>query len=125
MHEQEAAASRPPRFYVPAPLPVAAGELVELDAEESRHAAKALRLEEGDVVELCDGIGSLLLGRIASVGKKVVSIEAASAPQQVRTNCLQKCSQTDIMEVKTSGWESGSERLALTCRLRGLGRDGR
>ena len=71
---------------MPAPLPVAAGELVELDAEESRHAAKALRLAEGDVVELCDGIGSLLLGRIASLGKKVVSIEAASAPQQVRTN---------------------------------------
>jgi 16S rRNA U1498 N3-methylase RsmE len=82
-HVQEAAASRPPRFYVPAPLPAAAGELVELDAEESRHAAKALRLLEGDAVELCDGAGSLLLGRIASVGKKAVSVEAASAPQQV------------------------------------------
>lgn len=83
LHPQEAAASRPPRFYVPAPLPAAAGELVELDTEESRHAAKALRLVEGDAVELCDGAGSLLLGRITSIGKKAVSIEAASALQQV------------------------------------------
>jgi hypothetical protein len=82
-HEQEAAATRPPRFYVPVPLPAAAGELVELDAEESRHAAKALRLAEGDAVELCDGAGSLLLGCIASVGKKAVTVEAASAPRQV------------------------------------------
>jgi hypothetical protein len=85
-HEQEAAASRPPRFYVPAPLPAVAGELIDLDAEESKHASKALRLAEGDAVELCDGVGGLLLGRIASIGKKGVGVEAAKAAQQVSSH---------------------------------------
>lgn len=82
--KQVEAASRPPRFYIPMPLPAAAGEAIELDAEESRHAAKALRLGEGDAVELCDGGGGLLLGRIASLGKKAVTIEAAELPRQVQ-----------------------------------------
>ena len=44
---QESAASRPPRFYVEAQLPSHAGEAVELDPDESKHATKALRLTEG------------------------------------------------------------------------------
>lgn len=80
---QDEASSRPPRFYVPAPLPSAAGEAVDLDAEESRHAAKALRLAEGDAVDLCDGAGGLLAGRIACLGKKAVSVEALEPARQV------------------------------------------
>lgn len=87
LQNQEKAASRPPRFHVPAPLPAVAGEAVDLDAEESRHAAKALRLAEGDAVELCDGGGGLLLGRIASLGKKAVTVEAAAPPRQVHNCC--------------------------------------
>lgn len=84
---KEAAASRPPRFYVPPPLPQAAGQLVDLDPEESRHAAKALRLAEGDRLELCDGLGGLLPACIAALGKKAVTVEATAQPRQVIARC--------------------------------------
>lgn len=37
-----------------------------LDPEESRHAAKVLRLKEGDSIELTDGIGNFYEARITS-----------------------------------------------------------
>lgn len=83
MCAQEVAGNRPPRFYVQAPLPQIASSQVDLDPEESRHASKALRLGKGDTVELCDGAGGLLQARIAALGKKAVTVEAAAALQQV------------------------------------------
>ena len=44
-YAQAEATARPPRFYVPAPLP-AAGQVVRLGADEARHATRALRLRE-------------------------------------------------------------------------------
>jgi 16S rRNA (uracil1498-N3)-methyltransferase len=56
-------AGSPPRLYA---HPLSEGS-VELSAEESRHATKALRLREGDPCELFDGLGRLARGRIARV----------------------------------------------------------
>jgi 16S rRNA (uracil1498-N3)-methyltransferase len=76
---------RPPRFYVPPPLPAAPG-LVRLPLDESRHATRTLRLREGDAVELCDGQGRLSAGEIAAVDTKgaLVRCEGASHPFQPR-----------------------------------------
>ena len=45
---------RAPRFYHPPPLPAAPGLQTRLDGTEAGHAMKTLRIQEGDVLELCD-----------------------------------------------------------------------
>ena len=57
------------RFHVSSPP--SAGVVVELDRDESHHAAKVLRLCEGAAVELLDGAGHVAAGVIASVGRIV------------------------------------------------------
>lgn len=48
-----------------------AGETVVLDAEQSAHARKTLRLGVGDEVELFDGAGTLAVGRITDAAKRL------------------------------------------------------
>ena len=43
---------------------------IELDAEESRHLSKVLRLTDGDEVELFDGSGSLFRGLVVEAHSK-------------------------------------------------------
>lgn len=45
---------------------------VVLEGEEARHAARALRLQPGDRVELCDGRGNLLEGLVTCSDKQRV-----------------------------------------------------
>ncbi len=68
------------RFHFP--HPVQPGTTVELDRDESHHAARVLRLAIGDAVELLDGCGHVACGSIASLGRGVrVSIaQVAAAP---------------------------------------------
>lgn len=56
-------------------LPPAAcrGDLVALDEADSHHAARVLRLQAGDEVEVLDGAGARLRCRIATVGRKAVT----------------------------------------------------
>lgn len=61
---QEVASSRPHRFYVPQ----LSGTTV-LEGDEGRHAVRALRLREGDKVELCDGLGGTVTATITAVEK--------------------------------------------------------
>lgn len=77
----QAASSQLHRFYVNT-LPEASGCAVQLDADESRHATKALRLGEGDEVQLCDGRGGLVSGIITAVGRRALTIEASHTPSQ-------------------------------------------
>ena len=60
---REAQTNRVHRFYVDEPLPPA-GSVVALGRDESRHATKALRLKPGDVLEVCDGLGGVGVGRL-------------------------------------------------------------
>lgn len=46
-------------------------DLVELSAEESHHLVKVLRLGVNSEIELLDGTGRLLRGRVARLGKRV------------------------------------------------------
>ena len=54
-------------------------------------AVQALRLGEGDEVQLCDGRGGLLHARITAAGRKQVTVEALAPPTQVRErrSCLE------------------------------------
>ncbi|MFZ5523244.1 MAG: 16S rRNA (uracil(1498)-N(3))-methyltransferase [Pseudomonadota bacterium] len=60
-----------PRFYCIPPLPLTGP--FELPPEAAHHAARVLRLREGDAVEIFDGNGNECRGQIAEInGKRVV-----------------------------------------------------
>lgn len=61
-----------PRIFVEVPL--AAGSLVELPEAQAHHAAHVLRLREQEPLILFDGSGGEWHGRVASVGKRTVSV---------------------------------------------------
>ena len=50
-----------------------AGDLVELDHEESHHISKVLRLQVGTEIELIDGRGSLFQAKVTTLGRHVVA----------------------------------------------------
>ncbi len=66
----------PPRFY----CPVFAPGLVTLDAGESRHARRSLRLRPGDDVVLFDGCGRIATGTLAGSA----DVPASGAPARSR-----------------------------------------
>jgi 16S rRNA (uracil1498-N3)-methyltransferase len=73
----------PPRIAMTAPLrtprlysdqPLALGQLVALGAAATRHA-QVLRLQPGDALALFDGRGGEWLARVATMGRREVSVE--------------------------------------------------
>ncbi len=63
-----------------------------LPEAEARHCARVLRLEEGDVVEIFDGVGRVAQARLVEVDKRRVVVEPmevrAEAPLPVRIALL-------------------------------------
>ena len=60
-----------PRFYCPPPLP--AGSSLELPREAAHHAHRVLRLRVNDHVQVFDGAGNALDGKILAIdGKRVL-----------------------------------------------------
>ena len=57
------------------------GTVVELPEEETKHALKVLRLEEGEEVELSDGCGALYAGVLTEVGKNTASVKVGERLQ--------------------------------------------
>ena len=67
-----------PRFHCPPPLPTSGS--FDLPPDAAHHAARVLRLREGDRVEIFDGLGNECCGVIAELGgKRVVIGEIAAA----------------------------------------------
>lgn len=66
-----------PRFYCPPPLPL--GGTFELPPEAAHHAARVLRLREGERVEMFDGLGNECRGVIAELGGKRVVVGGITA----------------------------------------------
>jgi 16S rRNA (uracil1498-N3)-methyltransferase len=64
------------RFFVPEGLAIGAER--PLPAESSHHAARVLRLAEGDPVTLFDGTGGEYLGVIARIARGEVAVRASS-----------------------------------------------
>ena len=76
-----------PRFYCPPPLPL--GGLFDLPPEAAHHAARVLRLREGNRVEMFDGLGNECHGVIAELGSKRVVVGGITASSVNRESPLQ------------------------------------
>lgn len=90
-----------PRFYCPPPLPT--GGTFDLPPEAAHHAARVLRLREGDRVEMFDGLGNACHGAISEIGGKRVAvgqIAAASADREspLRVVLAQALSSSEKMD---------------------------
>jgi 16S rRNA (uracil1498-N3)-methyltransferase len=66
-----------PRFFCPPPLPLNGS--FDLPPAAAHHAARVLRLREGDPVEIFDGLGNECHGVIAELGGKRVVISGIIA----------------------------------------------
>ncbi|HEU0220335.1 MAG TPA: 16S rRNA (uracil(1498)-N(3))-methyltransferase [Gallionella sp.] len=76
-----------PRFYCPPPLP--SGGSFDLPPEAVHHAARVLRLREGNRVEMFDGLGNACHGVITELGGKRVVIGEITAGSVNRESPLQ------------------------------------
>lgn len=63
-------------FYSP---DITSGGLCTLDAEESRHAVRVMRLREGDMIDVTDGRGNLYRCEIVQVSDKACCIQSMDA----------------------------------------------
>jgi 16S rRNA (uracil1498-N3)-methyltransferase len=76
------------RFHTPQPLAI--GETVDITGEELHHAARVVRVREGEEVELFDGRGGAALGVVRAVNREHVNVEllrtidARESPAAVR-----------------------------------------
>jgi len=75
------------RFHVNAPL--VAGEPVELAGEELHHAARVVRLKVGEIVELFDGRGSQVEGRVTRADRDRVTIDVLAASATARDSAIE------------------------------------
>ena len=80
---QALASKRLQRLFYESKLPNSVGASIQLDTEESKHAARVLRLPVSTEVELYNGQGELVTGRITGVDKSAVSVITTTAAQQV------------------------------------------
>ena len=105
--------SRRPTFYAPGVSGRAAGEVLALDDEESRHV-RALRLDQGARIRLTDGGGSLWEGRLVAGGRSATcvldspSIPAAALPVELAFGVGNKAHLMWLVEKAT---EMGVSRL--------------
>ena len=57
------------RFYLPQPF--AAGARMTLTGDEAHHAARVVRVREGEEVEVFDGKGNAFTATVAAIGKEI------------------------------------------------------
>ena len=76
-----------PRFYCPPPLPLSGS--FDLPPDAAHHAARVLRLREGDAVEIFDGSGNECQGVIAEIGGRRVVVGKITAVNTNRESPLQ------------------------------------
>lgn len=86
------------RFYCPQ---IQCGKAI-LDENESAHAVKVCRAAQGDVLELCDGLGHFAVGTIVVADPRAcqVEISAVETPKPVRPllNLAIACLKDDALE---------------------------
>ena len=63
------------RFYCP--IEIATGQIIELPANVAHHAARVLRLEQGDEITLFNGNGGEFSAIIARISKSGTMVEVA------------------------------------------------
>lgn len=80
---QAQASSRLPRFYCETTLPDVVGSTLQLSATESKHATRVLRLTDNTLVEVCDGQGQVIIGKLVTTAKAAAHIVITTPSQQV------------------------------------------
>lgn len=73
--------SRSPRFFAPS---LSASGLAILDADESAHAARVLRLRAGDAVTLLDGQGAVAEAQVVEANPKETTCSVLSVRQEAQ-----------------------------------------
>lgn len=63
---------------------VAQGSVVEVTGDEAHHAVAVRRLREGEQVVLTDGLGTSVVGSVASTGKRVFAVSVGSVSHHDR-----------------------------------------
>jgi len=58
------------------------GPTLELDADTSHHVAQVLRMEEGEELNLTDGLGQLVHGKLLAVSKRSCTLEVLELTAQ-------------------------------------------
>ncbi|MBI3479457.1 MAG: 16S rRNA (uracil(1498)-N(3))-methyltransferase [Nitrosomonadales bacterium] len=117
-----------PRFYCPPPLPLTGS--FELPPDAAHHAARVLRLREGDPVQIFDGLGNECHGIISELGNKHVVVNDIAAVESCRESPLdvllvqalsssekmdwiiQKATELGVTEIQTIDTERSVARLS-------------
>jgi 16S rRNA (uracil1498-N3)-methyltransferase len=92
------------------------GSVVEVTGDEAHHAVAVRRVREGEQVVLTDGVGTSVVGEVASTGKRVftvtvssVTVDAPPSPAVVVVQALPKGERGELaVEVLT---EVGVDRI--------------
>lgn len=117
---QAQASSRLPRFYCETTLPEVVGSSLQLSATESKHATRVLRLTDSTLVEVCDGQGQIVVGKLVTTAKAAAHIVTTTPSQQVLVLLLlQKHSSWHSYAAKLVShqvsWEGYKWELAVAC----------
>lgn len=80
---QAEASARLPRFYIQADLSAVTGSRIELSTAESKHATRVLRLGNEALVEVCNGRGQVVSGRLITQSKAAAHVLTTTQMQQV------------------------------------------
>lgn len=128
---QAEASSRLPRFYSDTDLPAIAGSRIELSTAESKHATRVLRLSSEALVEVCNGHGQIVSGRLVTQSKAAAHVLTTTQVQQVswqgpKWELVVACgslqnSRADYLVEKCTELGAWSFRPLLTERSPGIG----
>ena len=117
---QAQASRRLPRFYCETPLPDVVGSSLQLSATESKHATRVLRLTDNTLVEVCDGQGQIVIGKLVTTAKAAAHIVTTTPSQQVLIQLLlpihpslHSCA-ANFVSYQVS-WEGCKWELAVAC----------
>ncbi len=80
---QAQASNRLPRFYCETHLPDVVGSSLQLSATESKHATRVLRLTDNTLVEVCNGQGQIVIGKLVTTAKAAAHVVTTTPSQQV------------------------------------------
>lgn len=114
----------PPRFYYPREITV--GCIIELPVNAAHHAARVLRLEQGDEITLFNGNGGEFLAIIARIGKSgtIVAVEKQIAIERESTlniTLVQAVCASEKMDwIMQKGVELGVSRIQPIATNRGV-----
>ncbi|MEY4631850.1 MAG: hypothetical protein RIQ81_1970 [Pseudomonadota bacterium] len=95
-----------------------------IDSEDARHALKVLRLPSGEVVEVTDGRGRVVTGKLVPLGKEAAGVDvtglrtepAPTAPLHIAVGALKPGDVDDLLPALV---ELGMDRISIVLSRHG------